>query len=79
MAKISALGHQTLVAGTAVSACTQNNPDQPLKAEIFPLFHHPDYKPADGISGLLFSQIGYLPDYPVRIIIRLPKKRISVG
>ena len=52
------------------------DPNQPLKAEIFPFFHHPDYKPADGISGLLFSQIGYLPDFPVRIIIRLPEKEL---
>ncbi len=36
--KTSALATGTLVAGTAVSACTQSNHDQPLKAEIFPLF-----------------------------------------
>jgi hypothetical protein len=77
--KTSALATGTLVTGTTITSCTQSNHNQPLKAEIFPLFHHPDYLPADGVSGLLFSQIGYLPDYPVRIIIRLPKKELLSG
>jgi hypothetical protein len=72
--KTSALATGTLVAGSTVTACTGNNMNQSLIAEPFPLFHHAGYSPADGVSGLLFSQIGYTGDYPIRIVIRLPRK-----
>ncbi len=29
---------------------------------------------ADGLSGLLFSQVGYEVGYPVRVVVRLPQK-----
>ena len=64
--KTSALATGTLVAGTAVSACTHDTPDKPASFPVHP----------DGVSGLLFSQIGYLPDYPVRVVIRLPQKKL---
>ena len=38
------------------------------------LFHrHPDWS-ADGLSGLLFSQVGYEAGHPVRVLVRLPQK-----
>ena len=32
-----------------------------------------------GVVGLLFSQIGYEQDYPIRIVVRLPHKRLGTG
>jgi len=42
----------------------------------FPKFQGRQFQPTDGVAGLLFSQIGYELGYPVRIVIRLPKKRL---
>lgn len=42
----------------------------------FPLFLGENYSPEDGITGLSFSQVGYEPDLPVRVIVRLPKKEL---
>lgn len=44
------------------------------KKEPFPVFKGEGYKAEQGVAGLLFSQLGYEPGYPVRIIVRLPKK-----
>ncbi|NJK95787.1 MAG: hypothetical protein HC905_13540, partial [Bacteroidales bacterium] len=42
-------------------------------------FQSKDYSAGDGPAGLLFSQIGYELGFPVRIVIRLPKKELLAG
>lgn len=37
------------------------------------------FQTKEGITGLLFSQIGYELGYPVRIIVRLPQKELFEG
>lgn len=75
--KTAALTTGSLIGGSVMTACN----DIPAKKSIsaaLPLFSGVGYSTADGPAGLLFSQIGYLPDYPVRIIIRLPRKDLLV-
>ena len=71
--KSTAFVSTSLLGSSILASCS---PESPVvaKAEPFPVFNGKDYLPADGIAGLLYSQIGYLPGWPVRIIIRLPKK-----
>jgi len=40
----------------------------------FPRFSGEGYQSSDGFAGLLFSQVGYELNHPVKIIVRLPKK-----
>ncbi len=74
----------TVVASTAIlgasvlSSCseakrTNRKPDQLPQNSIR------NYTISDGISGLLFSQIGYELGFPVRIVVRLPKKGLLQG
>jgi len=46
------------------------------KTEPFPLFNGENYKSEEGVAGLLFSQVGYEPGLPVRIVVRMPKKEL---
>ena len=39
-------------------------------------FQNQNFRHSGGVAGLLFSQIGYELGYPVRIIVRLPKKEL---
>ncbi len=51
------------------------------KNETFSIFSetgNQNFKPNEGVAGLLFSQIGYELGYPVRIILRLPQKEFIV-
>ncbi len=65
----------TLIAGSTISACTPGSPKKPVRTEEFPVFKGEGYETNEGIAGLLFSQIGYETDLPVRIILRLPNKK----
>ncbi len=61
------------VLGTSViGSCSARH----KKLSEIPVFSGDNYKTEDGISGLLFSQIGYEFGWPVRIVIRLPKKEL---
>jgi hypothetical protein len=61
------------VAGVgALASCETTRSKQ--KPEPFPIFKGENYKPEDGVAGLLFSQVGYELGLPVRVLVRLPKK-----
>lgn len=55
----------------AFSSCRSKNVFKSSFSEIA-VFDSPKWSPADGPAGMLFSQVGYEPGFPVRIIIRLP-------
>ena len=62
------------IAGTgALSACTSQTS---CKREEFPVLNIPEFDPKQGVAGLLFSQVGYEPGLPVRVVLRLPKKDV---
>ncbi|MGK7395488.1 MAG: hypothetical protein ACNS62_13005 [Candidatus Cyclobacteriaceae bacterium M3_2C_046] len=63
-----------LIAGTTISSCS--NPEEKKTPADFPLFKGANYQAADGVAGLLFSQVGYEPGQPVRVILRLPRKEL---
>ncbi|MFW5656520.1 MAG: hypothetical protein ACOC0C_02795 [Bacteroidota bacterium] len=63
----------TAIAGGAFSACT-NQVSSCNSVDVFPVYKGQNYTPADGIAGLLFSQVGYEKGKPVRIILRLPER-----
>lgn len=44
--------------------------------ERFPRFRGAGYAPSDGPAGLLYSQVGYESAFPVRVIVRLPRKNL---
>ncbi|MEZ5072408.1 MAG: hypothetical protein R2751_15950 [Bacteroidales bacterium] len=50
-------------------------------AEGLPLdrFLGEGYRPEDGPAGLLYSQVGYEPSLPVRVVVRLPKRTLLGG
>ncbi|MDX1283436.1 MAG: twin-arginine translocation signal domain-containing protein [Draconibacterium sp.] len=58
-------------AGTLASCSTQNNK---CRKEPFPVFKGEGFNSEQGVAGLLFSQVGYEPELPVRILVRLPEK-----
>lgn len=60
-------------AGTVLS-CTNQSSAQLQQPDL--AFKGKDYSPSDGVAGLLFSQVGYEPGLPVRLIIRLPRKEL---
>jgi hypothetical protein len=65
------------LAGTTVlTSCITGSSSSEKPDEKFPVFHGKGYTPPDGPAGLLFSMIGYETEYPVRIIVRLPRKEL---
>ena len=66
----------TAIAGVTLSACTSGSKNETCKNLDFPVFQSQAVNPADGVSGLLFSQVGYEKGLPVKIILRFPKKEI---
>lgn len=60
-------------AGTIVSCNSLNETEK--NTEI-PVFAGNNFQPQNGPSGLLFSQLGYEPGFPVRVVVRLPEKEI---
>lgn len=72
--KSGALSSVALAGFGSLNSCRINTDKD--KAEPFPRFKGFDYQSDDGVAGLLFSQIGYEPGLPVRVIIRLPKKEM---
>jgi len=70
--KTSALASGTLLAGSIVPSCSSEKDRKSKRTETLPVFGGAGYSETDGVAGLLFSQIGYEPGYPVRIVVRLP-------
>jgi hypothetical protein len=71
-------GVLTTVAATgagALSACTINS-ELKNRQQVLTVFNGKNWSPEDGPAGMLFSQVGYEPGLPVRIVVRLPKKEI---
>ena len=77
--KNSAVVSASLIAGTGLFNQACSNPDRNAGEEASPLFRSKEFKPGEGVAGLLFSQIGYELDYPVRIIVRMPRKGPVIG
>ncbi len=63
-------------AGTVLSCTNQSSAQQ---QESLVLFSGKNYTPSEGVAGLMFSQVGYAPGLPVRLIIRLPRKELLNG
>ncbi len=74
--KTTALASTTIAGVTTMMACSNPNVTESKMDEPFPFFHGDGYQPSDGVAGLLFSQIGYEAGFPVRIVVRLPKKKL---
>ncbi|MDX1285122.1 MAG: hypothetical protein R3182_08925, partial [Draconibacterium sp.] len=70
--KTGVMSSAALAGAGTLNACSTQIKDD--RKEPFPIFKGDGYRPEDGIAGLLFSQVGYEPGLPVRIIVRLPKK-----
>lgn len=76
--KSTAMASSALLGISSLSACSETENNN-RKAGKFPKNTIKNYQPSDGVSGLLFSQIGYELGLPVRIIVRLPKKALLRG
>jgi hypothetical protein len=69
-----------VIAGSAVmNSCNPRQSEIEKPDEKYPQFRGKGYSPSDGPAGLLFSMIGYETGYPVRIIVRLPRKELLNG
>ncbi len=76
--KTSAVGSAAFLGIPLMAGC--NSPGSNLGHFLqLPVFGLEGYKASDGPAGLLFSQIGYEQGFPVRVIIRLPKKELLAG
>lgn len=73
--KSTAMVSSALLGISSLSACSETENNN-RKAGKFSKNTIKNHQPSDGVSGLLFSQIGYEPGLPVRIIVRLPKKAL---
>ena len=62
------------IAGAA-SLSSFSSGENKLENEI-PVFQGNGWQAADGPAGMLFSQVGYELGWPVRVIVRLPKKEL---
>ena len=70
--KTGAISSVAITGAAALTSCESQASKE--KPELFPLFKGENYKPEDGVAGLLFSQVGYESGFPVRVLVRLPKK-----
>ncbi len=76
--KSTAVASTALLGVSGLSACSEA--EKAIKRSgKFPQNFLKNYQPSDGISGLLFSQIGYELGLPVRVVVRLPKKGFLQG
>lgn len=65
-----------IAAGSALNGCSGAEKADSPRLEEIPFLRIPGYSQGDGVAGLLFSMIGYESEYPVRIVVRLPKKEL---
>lgn len=71
--KSAAIGSTAILGAGMFSGCSPSNQDKVSPYIRFTPFKGKGYNLSDGVAGLLFSQIGYEPDFPVRVVVRLPK------
>lgn len=69
--KSSALASTVVVGAATLTACDTDGPDKP---QALRQFLGNSSTNAQGIKGLLFSQVGYEISLPIRVVVRLPKK-----
>lgn len=72
--KTGAISSVAIAGVASITACENNSAKK--KREPYPLFKGDNYSFKDGVTGLLFSQVGYELGMPIRIIVRLPKKNL---
>ncbi len=72
--KSTAFASGAMFAGAASS--TTPGCSRPAEKKLVTPFGPDEWtgKPGEGVTGLLFSQVGYEPGLPVRIVVRLPVK-----
>jgi len=76
--KSTAMASSAILGTSMLSACSENG-ETIQKTGRFPRNLIRNYQTSDGVAGLLFSQIGYELGFPVRIVVRLPKKELLQG
>ena len=76
--KAGVLSSVTAASGLTISSCSPNSATQNPFREIT-VFGSKNWSPSDGPAGMLFSQVGYEPGFPVRIIVRLPAAELLQG
>ena len=76
--KAGVLSSVTAASGLTISSCSPNSATQKPFREIT-VFGGKNWSPTDGPAGMLFSQVGYEPGFPVRIIVRLPAAELLQG
>ncbi len=70
----SAVATTALIGSASLASCKNDEKGSPEQRSAYPIYRGKADLSGDHVAGLLFSQIGYEPGYPVRIIIRLPAK-----
>jgi hypothetical protein len=76
--KSTAVASTALLGVSALPGCSETTVSK-RKPDKFPENLIKNYLPNDGVSGLLFSQIGYELGLPVRVVVRLPKNELLQG
>ena len=76
--KSTAMASSAILGTSMLSACSETG-ETIQKTGRFPRNLIRNYQTSDGVAGLLFSQIGYELGFPVRIVVRLPKKELLSG
>jgi len=70
--KKSAVGAALAVGGSTLAGCAGSEKREGRKT--LPAYSGENFNREDGVVGLLFSQIGYEKDLPVKVIVRAPRK-----
>jgi len=73
--KTTALSSAVLAGSNILPGCTGNHKHYSENEKFVP-FKGPGFDPRKGVAGLLFSQVGYEPGLPVRVVVRLPEKEL---
>jgi len=72
----TALATAGIGGAASLSSCGGDRKKGDLKGIPLREFSGEGYSPEKGTCGLLFSQLGYEPGLPVRIIVRLPEREL---
>lgn len=70
--KKSAIATAAAAGGNMLVSC--NKPEKFTHRKSLPACYGKSFHPDDGVVGLLFSQVGYEKEHPVKIILRSPRK-----
>ena len=72
--KTTAVSLSALMAAPAIGGCSARKREKTRKPEFAYLGETSALK--NGVTGLLYSQIGYEPGWPIRLLIRMPDKKL---